>query len=206
MSVRSQPLHNVRRSFAAAAAALLLSAGCGTIQQPYIPSTVGVIATEQSQGPIEVQIVSSQDTVTLGDPIYFTVIIRNTGERPLWLPRNPHVMLTWVYPNGRRDNFLREFAPEGYFSKQDSVLLHPGQQMLRTIAVKTYYFPHAGITEFRAVVHSPLNTNSELQPFWSGQAESNAFGVKVLAPKKKKGSYQASGSIVPFGRAALPVG
>lgn len=177
----------------ALAVAMSLS-GCGTMQQPYIPSQIGPIAGERPQGPIEVQITSSQDTVPLGSPIYFTVIIRNTGPSPIWLPRTPDVMLRWIYPDGRHDNFLREISREGYFSMQDSVLLHPGQQMLRTIAVKTYYFPRPGITEFRAVLHSPHNTNTELKPFWSGQVESNGFGVKVLPRKRRRDGYEAARS------------
>lgn len=121
----------------------------------------------------------------MGEPLYFTVIIQNVGDKPLWLPRNPDLLLTWVYPNGRRDNFIRERPPAQFFSAHNAVLLQPGQQMTRTIAVKTYYFPLPGITEFRAILRGTGNTNPDLQPFWSGRVESNAYGIRVLKKTRK---------------------
>lgn len=167
----------------------LFVSGCGTIEKPYQPQRVGRIDSERPTGPIEVQILCAQETVVIGEPLYFTVIIRNVGDRPLWLPRNPDLLMTWIYPNGRRDNFIREQPPPQFFSAYNAVLLQPGQQMTRTIAVKTYYFPLPGITEFRAILRGTENTNPELHPFWSGRAESNGYGIRVL--KKPRGTQEA---------------
>ena len=162
-----------------------LSGGCGTMPNSYVPATVGPIDNPQPGGPIEVRISTSQDNAFVGDNLYFSVIIRNRGDEPVWIPRNPDVLLSWVYPNGQRDSFMREFPPEQYFSDADAILLKPGQQMTRTVVVKTYFFPKPGITEFRALVHASRNTNPGLHPFWHGQTESNSFGVMVKNPKKK---------------------
>ncbi len=156
------------------------------METPYRPTRVGRIDAAPAEGPLEMQMVCAQDTITIGEPLYFTVIIRNTSDRPVWLPRNPPLIMAWVYPDGRRDNFLREYPDAQFFSTQNAVLLQPGQQMTRTVAVKTYYFPLPGITEFRALLDSPRNTNPELTPFWSGRLESNAYGVKVLKASRRR--------------------
>lgn len=172
----------------------ILTAGCGTVPRRYIPQQVGEIPAKNQSSPIEVLIVPSQEIILLGDVLYFTVIIRNRAPHPIWMPRNPHVALTWVYPNGDRDNFLREFPSFEFFSEQTAVLLQPGQQMNRTIAVKTYYFPLPGITEFRAILHCPENTNPALKPFFSGRVGSNAYGI--LVQKKRKRKSAASDAII----------
>ena len=163
----------------------ILATGCGTVPNSYIPSTVGPMENAKPTGPIEVLISTSQDSACVGDNLYFTVVIRNRGPEAVWIPRDPDVLLTWIYPNGQRDSFMREFSQEQHFSETDAVLLRPGQQMTRSVVVKTYYFPRPGITEFRALVHASRNTNSRLQPFWNGRSESNSYGVMVGNPKKK---------------------
>lgn len=172
----------------------LLTAGCGTVPRRYIPGQVGEIPSNDQSSPIEVLIVPNQEIVARGEVLYFTVIIRNRAPHPIWIPRNPHVVLTWIYPNGDRDNFLREFPSLEFFSEQTAVLLQPGQQMNRTIAVKTYYFPVTGITEFRATLHCPENTNPALKPFFSGQVGSNAYGILVRKTRKRKSA--ASDAII----------
>lgn len=164
---------------------LLSLVSCGTFEQPYKPSRIGSVDNPPLESPLVLQLASAQDAVTLGEPIYFTVIIRNTSDKAVWLPRNPDVLLTWIYPDGRKDNFLRETPAPQFFTQHNAVLLHPGQQMTRTITVKTYYFPLPGITEFRAVLRGVQNTNGELQPFWSGRIESNAYGVKVMKRRRR---------------------
>ncbi|OQA29739.1 MAG: hypothetical protein BWY59_00113 [Verrucomicrobia bacterium ADurb.Bin345] len=160
----------------------LFACGCASVPNEYIPSVVGSLGESETSGPIEARINAAQDRVSLGDQIFFSVTIRNRGADPIWLPRDPDVLLTWIYPNGEHDNFLREFASERFYDTADAVLLRPGHQMVKTIIVKTYFFPKPGITEFRAQVHMARNTNPELRPFWVGDLESNAYGVMVDKP------------------------
>jgi hypothetical protein len=119
------------------------------------------------------------------------VIIRNTALEPIWVPADIDVLFTWIYPNGGRDNFMREFQTERFYSKDEAVLLKPGHALVRKETIKTYYFHREGITEFRAVVHSGGNTNPELKPFWQGEIESNGYGV-LVGSEKKRGLLPAS--------------
>jgi hypothetical protein len=170
-------------------------AGCGTVPNAYIPATVGSLGEPDPASSMKV-IISSKNTLTfIGDPIIFQVTLKNVSEEPVWVPREPDVLLTWIYPNGRHDNFLREFQEERYYSSDDAVQLLPGQQITKFIPVKTYFFERAGITEFRALVHASRNTNSRLEPFWEGKALSNAFGVLVESAKKKGLISDASDSV-----------
>lgn len=178
-----KPGHSVGVAVLAAALAFA-AAGCATTPKPYVPVTLGSLDDPETDGQLEVWISTSQEAAFIGDPIFFTVTIRNTGTRAVWVPRNPDLLMTWIYPNGRRDNMLREFSRDQHYSASEAVLLRAGQQMTKSVAVKTYYFPRTGITEFRAVLHAGRNTNSELSPFWQGELQSNAYGIMVRSAKK----------------------
>jgi len=165
---------------------VLAMMGCASMPSEYRPNTVGSLEDADLNNEIEVSISTRENTAYIGRPIVFNVSIKNIGTHPLWIPRNPDLLFTWIYSNGRHDNFLREFEPERYYSKHDSVLLRPGQQMIKSVTIKTYYFLRPGITEFRAVLHASRNTNPKLAPFWHGKIESNAYGVLVEKGSKKK--------------------
>ena len=182
--IEDEPLKTIQKSAAAILTALLL-AGCGTMPGEYIPTKVGPIGDPDADAALKVVISTKNTLAFIGDPIIFQITIKNIGEEPIWLPREPDVLFTWTYPNGRRDNFIREFQEERFYSADNAVQLLPGQQLTRFVPIKTYFFEKAGITEFRALVHASRNTNPGLEPFWQGKALSNAFGVLVESAKKK---------------------
>lgn len=173
------------RTCAFLAGAAFLLAGCAEVARPYVPARIGAIHDTVSSGAIEVSIDTDDRQALIGQPIMFRVTIRNTSQQALWVPRDPDLLFTWIYPDGRRDNFLREFADERFYHEGEAVLLKPGFQMTKFVQIKTYYFERSGITEFRALLHAGRNTNPALNPFWYGEAMSNGYGVLVLDSKKK---------------------
>lgn len=176
----------------------LLLAGCAEMAGPYVPARVGAIRDTVSSGAVAVVIDTDAHEALIGQPIVFRVTIRNTSEQALWVPRNPDLLFTWIYPDGRRDNFLREFEAERFYGEDEAVLLKPGFQMTKYVQIKTYYFDRAGITEFRALLHAGRNTNPALTPFWYGEAMSNGYGVLVVDSKKKgylTGSFSSSAAV-----------
>ncbi len=162
-----------------ALSAVLLCAGCSTASRKYIPQTIGTTDAGDTIDGLTVSILPLNDRVILGNPLTFEVTIRNIGTSPIWIPRNPQVVLVWVYPNGRRDNVVQETPPSRHFNKHSAVLLHPGKSITKDLTIRTHYFPEPGITEFRAILRVTENTNSHLRPFWRGRALSNAYGVLV---------------------------
>jgi hypothetical protein len=191
-------LKNIGYGIAAITAAALL-AGCGTIPETYIPSTVGPLGEGDASREVKV-VISTKSTLTfIGDPIIFQITLKNVGEEPIWVPREPDVLFIWTYPNGRHDNFLREFQEERFYSADDAVQLLPGQQIRKFVPIKTYFFERAGITEFRALVHASRNTNPNLSPFWQGKALSNAFGV-LIENAKKRGLMTDAASLTAYNR------
>jgi len=180
---------------AIAGMALILT-GCGTTGSSYIPATVGSLEDHEATGTLEVQIETDSAVANIGQPIVFRVVIRNVSTRAFWVPRDPDLLFTWIYPNGRHDNFLREFRPERYYSERDAVRLKPGEELVKHFTIRTWYFERPGITEFRAVLHASRNTNPALLPFWNGEIQSNSFGIEVKKPRNQ-GSY--SGTRQPYG-------
>ncbi len=158
-------------------------AGCSTIPDDYVPSTIGSMEDGEQDNYLEVHIKAKRNTVAMGEPVVFLVVIKNTSDKPFWIAREPDLLFTWIYPTGRRDNFIREFSEDRYYSENDAILLRAGQQLTKQIEIRTYYFPKEGITEFRAVLHTGSNTNPKLQPFWTGEILSNSFGVLVEGEK-----------------------
>lgn len=158
-------------------AALSFAAGCATVPERYVPRTVGPVDTGETIDGLAVRIWTDGNAAVLGRPITFNVSIRNTGPRAFWIPREPSLIFVWVYPNGQRDNFLREFPDSRHFSRADARLLSPGEEFTTQVTIKTHFFPKPGIVEFRALYCSEINTNPDLSPFWHGRATSNAYGV-----------------------------
>lgn len=170
----------------AVAGALLALAGCGTAGFTYVPAVVGPLDDQEATSTVDVRIETDSPIAVIGQPIVFRVLIRNISTRAFWLPRDPDLLFTWIYPSGQRDNFLREFREERYYSERDAVRLKPGEELVKYFTIRTWYFQRPGITEFRAVLHSSRNTNPSLLPFWNGEVQSNSFGIDVKSPKKQR--------------------
>ncbi len=166
----------------------LLLAGCAGFQPPYIPAKIGSLQDGESADSLEITIKPTEDSIAIGEPIVFQIILRNVGTQSFWIPKDPTMLFTWVYPNGSHDNFLREFESERYYSEDEVVLLAPGDEIKKYFLIKTYYFSITGITEFRATIHAGKNTNPALNPFWYGKIRSNAYGITVHRLKRRPGT------------------
>ncbi|MCO5061200.1 MAG: hypothetical protein M9963_04245 [Kiritimatiellae bacterium] len=159
--------------YAALVAGLLT--GCGSVQQAYKPQQLGNLADSRTDSSIEVLLKPDKTRARIGDPVTFTIIIRNVGTESVLIPDDPDLIMTWVYPDGKRDNLLRaerQTAPS-------LVKLKPGEARIAHSVVTTYYFDHSGVHEFRAVLYgnNHMAMNTEL-PAWQGRAVSNGYGVQ----------------------------
>lgn len=156
-----------------AVAALALVTGCGTVRQVYKPTHLGNLADHRGDSGIEIMLKPDKYRAHIGDPLTFTVAIRNISQEPIYLPAEPEVMMTWVYPDGKRDNLIRA-KREG---AQPLQILEPGQERIAHSVITTYYFDRGGIHEFRAILFGDrLAMNTGGAP-WQGRAVSNGFGV-----------------------------
>jgi hypothetical protein len=164
---------------AIALAGWFLLSGCATDSLVYVPAQLGHIEKNSSPEEIELSIRPDNPFVVIGRPLEFIAEIRNISGRELWLPKTPRVVFLWTYPNGRRDNFVFDPLQPQHYTQRNAVLLKPGQSMVSSQIINTYYFPEPGITEFRAFLQVPVNTNPDLQPFWSGRETSNGYGLMV---------------------------
>lgn len=153
-------------------ASALLLAGCGTVKEAYKPDHLGSLADNESNSGIEVTLSPDKYRARIGDPVTFQVVIRNVGDTPVWFPADPDLLLTWVYPDGKRDNLIRGDRREAVAG---AVLLSPGQERVEHSVVTTYYFDRGGIHEFRAIVTADAGAAGK--PTWHGRAVSNGFGV-----------------------------
>ena len=144
--------------------------GCGTVQQAYKPDHLGNLSDDEMDSGIRITLSPDKYRARIGDPVTFKLVIQNVGTEPVWLPGDPELLLTWVYPDGRRDNLIRGDKP---LSDSVAVLLKPGQQRIEHSVVTTYYFDRSGIHEFRAI----LTAHAGQGQSWAGRAISNGFGV-----------------------------
>ncbi len=173
-------------------AAILLAAsfglftGCAAVPAKYHPETVGYTNPPESSDHVRITITPLFDSLALGEPVVITVSMENVGEKPIFVPRSPEILLLWIYPNGQRDNQLIQFTEERHFRADELVRLMPGQFIETRREIKTYYFPKVGITEFWAVCNAPRNTNPALGPVWSGRLESNGYGLLVHRPNERR--------------------
>ncbi len=155
-----------------AAAGLLV--GCGTVQEAYKPKQLGNLADSRIDSSIQVLLKPDKNRARIGDPVTFTIVIRNIGTETILLPDDPDLIMTWVYPDGKRDNLLRKERK----GVPALLQLKPGEERIAHSVVTTYYFDHSGVHEFRAVLygnnHLAMNTSN---PAWQGRAVSNGYGV-----------------------------
>jgi hypothetical protein len=155
------------------AIASALLAGCGTVKQAYKPQQMGNLADHRNAGGIEVRLSPDKYRARIGDPVTFKVTIRNVGAAPILFPSDPDLLLTWIYPDGKRDNLVRgERAPS-----QNYIVLAPGDEHVAHSVVTTYYFDRGGIHEFRAIVRGDQLAMNTDRSAWKGRAVSNGFGV-----------------------------
>ncbi len=129
---------------------------------------------------LEVTLRPDKYRAVIGEPVSFDIAIRNAGTQPIAIPADPDLLLTWVYPDGRRDNLIQA---ERSKSEQEWLVLKPGQQHVAHSVVTTYYFDRTGIHEFRAIVSAGASTPAKHQQLtWTGRAISNGFGVQFDVP------------------------
>jgi len=146
--------------------------GCGTVQQAYKPGHMGDLSDQEVAEGIRVTLTPDKARVRIGEPVSFKVLIRNVGDKAVWIPADPDLLMTWVYPDGRRDNLVRGMQTVPH---KNSVLLTPGEERIENSVVTTYYFSRTGIHEFRAILTA--DASGKQTAGWSGRAISNGFGV-----------------------------
>lgn len=147
--------------------------GCGSVSQAYKPNQLGNLADNRDGSGIEVNLSPDKYRARIGDPVTFKVTIRNIGSETILFPADPDMLLTWVYPDGKRDNLIRgerRTAPK-------MLALAPGDEHVAHSVVTTYYFDRGGIHEFRAIVSGEQLVMNADRPTWQGRAVSNGFGV-----------------------------
>lgn len=149
-----------------------LMTGCGTVQQAYKPDHLGDLSDQEIASGIRVTLVPDRQRARIGEPVSFKVIIRNVSDRAVWIPDDPDLLMTWVYPDGRRDNLVRGMQTVPH---TDAVMLKPGEERVENSVVTTYYFSRTGIHEFRAILTA--DASGKQRAGWSGRAVSNGFGV-----------------------------
>lgn len=166
-------MHGSKRLALAGVASLLLAA-CGTIPQPYHPTQVGMVDATHDIAGLSLTLRPDRTTAQIGDVITFDLILKNMGSDTLWLPSQPDILMTWTYPDGKCDNFIRDDnAPAAPLALTP---LAPGEERLFKSVVKTYYFDMRGVTEFRARVTVPPAARTDHMA-WAGDLASNGYGV-----------------------------
>jgi len=161
----------------AAVAILLAAAGCGTFPNEYKPNTVGSLNRPETVAWLQFSIQPLKDTIRSGDLLRFEWTVTNTGTTAVWFPKQPQVMILWIYPNGEHDNLIFEVREAEYYEPDDIFQLKPGASYRQPFGIKTYYFELTGVTEFSATCYVPRNTNPDLPPMWTGKMTSNSYGV-----------------------------
>lgn len=161
----------------------LLTVGCSTVPDEYVPATVGSIGDPDTLDGLKMTISTTQTNVYIGQPVVFQVRIQNVGSIPLFIPKKPNVVLTWVYADGSRDNFVKDFEGEPLLDENDLTILQPNRFITKDIRVNTYYFNRAGVTEFWATFQTWNRKASAKPGAWEGRIMSNRFGVWMESGK-----------------------
>lgn len=145
----------------------------------YRPQQLGSIEKATWNNLARLRIVPTRMSYRKGDPIEFTIELKNTSESAYWAPENPVPTFVWQYNNGQRDGQLPFSDAPREYSENNVVYLEPGEKVTTTRTVKTNYFPREGVVEFQAILTVPDNTNPNLEPFLSERLRSNGFGLMV---------------------------
>lgn len=163
---------NVTKKIAALVAMAML-AGCASFSPAplYVPRQAGNMGDGDSGAGVVVVLKPDRVSIHRGELLGLSVAIRNVGAEAIILPRKPDTLLTWIYPDGRHDNVVRDTAE---VAGTELAKLEPGQEIVQHATIKTYYFNRSGITEFRAIVSAAGPANC-----WTGRVASNGFGIMV---------------------------
>ena len=153
-------------------------AGCSTTPSSReADAPVGQLDNVETSGPIKVTLRSNEFRARRGEPIRFEVQIENIAHEPIWLPKEPAIVLVWIYPNGRKDNTMTPISDRVSSGLDKVQQLRPGEQIVRQMTVSTRYFPQEGVSKFQAIVQVPTNMVEPALP--AGRFASNRFGVFV---------------------------
>ena len=158
----------------------MLWAGCGSMPEVYHPRALGALTEGRTRDGLLLKLTSHTQSVSIGQPVVFQILVCNVSQNAFWLPLKPQKGFFWTYADGKHDFFVFDREQKKFYSKQECVLLQPGQDMVLRGEVETYYFEKWGITEFMAELIVAQNTNPDLAPFWSGRALTNPFGVCIV--------------------------
>lgn len=162
---------------------LLCAIGCASVPAPYKPSQAGAFGQSDPDPLLSVRLETETPRISIGDLIVIVVRVRNISNRLVWLPHEPTIQLVWIYPDGERDSSIRPISQCASLSASDLMALAPGEELVRRIPIRTWYFGRPGIVEFRAMLHAPQNLNPRAPASWHGQLWSNRYGIEVLPPR-----------------------
>jgi hypothetical protein len=163
---------NVAKKILFLAGASFLAACSSVMPVVYVPQQSGTLNDSSVSGNISVTLKPDQADIRRGEPLGFSVTMQNVSLQTILLPRQPDVVLTWIYPDGKRDNLIRD--TDSLQANPEFVKLAPGAQIVSRLSIKTSSFHRAGIFEFRAIVSA-----AGADKTWAGCAVSNGFGVMV---------------------------
>ena len=162
-----------------------LCIGCATVPTKYQPKTLGTVDDGSNDSELVVTISPRSDVVLKGDPIRFSVEVKNAATHEVLIPNQPDIHFLWTYSNGIKDNYLSDSPEERFYLEQDLVRLAPGETKTFEVPVKTYYFNEMGITEFTAMLQSARNTNPAVGNVWQGRVFSNRYGMMITKDRNK---------------------
>lgn len=164
--------------FTALILALLFSVSCATTTSDvYVPKQLGHVEKNTLDSNADLEIYPQKNKFNQGDPIEFTVTLKNTSAAAYWVPKNLSPTFIWYFRDGRRDGQLPQSTAPRSFTRKQSVFLEPGEELSSTRTIKTNYFNREGLVEFQSILRIPDNTNKDLQPFLSSKLRSNGYGL-----------------------------
>lgn len=152
-----------------------VASGCTSMKQAYIPTHVGNLSDNQSIDGLEMTISPDKPTARIGDVLTFSIILKNVSQQRVIIPIDPEILMTWVYPDGKRDNVIRGYSDNP--QPKGTLVLAPGESKVYRSAITTYYFDRKGITEFRARASLANLSNQAMAGSWQGDIASNGYGV-----------------------------
>ncbi len=172
------PKYSAMIKAALSCTALCLLTACSTVPDPYVPSEIGEIRSSNPTHGLQLTIEPVSDELPFREPVHFRVILENVGEQAYWVPREPFILFYWIYPTSVRDHYVRERPAPQHYTKSEVKRLEPGQRLVYSERIETYYFPRPGIVEFWAHYVSAQNLNTAITPHWTGRLVSNSYGVR----------------------------
>jgi hypothetical protein len=160
---------------AATALFALVLAGCASMPAAYVPTQLGPLTDADSTNDLVMVLKPDRNVAKIGDLITFDITLKNKGKQTIWVPAKPEIILAWIYPDGRCDNFLGD--PSAQSAAPAMAPLAPGAVRQFETTVATHYFERLGITEFRARISVPELAANAPGPCWCGDIDSNGYGV-----------------------------